>query len=102
MKRYIFINTALNVDGSLKYEVIFRNIEQDPTEVARSKRYQLELLSSKNIGNPTSARANVDFSNLIEGDWEQGKRQFVVTYGMIVRGKGYSDKNTIQFAGYWI
>lgn len=101
MNRQVFANRALSMDGKPIYDVLFHNKAQDPEEVSKSKRYTLERTATQ-TSNVTDDTLHRDFASLIERDWEYGKKAFVVTYGMVVSKNLDSNKQKIQFAGYWL
>ncbi len=101
MNRALFTNTALTTLGKPRYDVLFHNQIQDPEEVAKSKRYSIERESSQ-TNNVTDNTPHKDFVDLIERDWEYGKKAFVVTYGILVTSNPNTGKKNLHFAGYWL
>jgi hypothetical protein len=100
MNRQLFANTSLDKHGRPLYDVEFKNMLQDPSEVAKSKRYFLERRKSQ-TNNVSDNTTHEDFTKAIEKDWMYGNTKFTVTYGPLVTQNFDKPTKTIAFSGYW-
>lgn len=97
MNRAKFVNKALNRNGRPIYDMVYHNFRLDPSEVAKSKRYDLWFDNE-----PTNITYDAeDIKIEIEKDWSYGFKTFVCTFGIIQSVNNDGTKRRVQFAGYW-
>lgn len=99
MKRHLFTNTALTKDGKPIYEIVYNNKMLDPSEVARSNRYDFWIPVDP-YSNSTAQDNEVE--DAIEADWQYGNTKFILTFGILHTINRDGNKKRVQFAGYWL